>query len=386
MNNIEELIAQLCPNGVEFKELGDTCVMKTGKGITKNDGSNTALYPIISGGKEPMGYYHNFNRLENTVTISRVGANAGFVSFINTKFYLNDKCFSILPMEKYEYQINTKFIFYFLKANEYHITGLQSEGGVPTINTTKISKIQIPIPPLPIQHEIVNILDKFTALQAELQAELQARRAQYEYYRNELLNFEGKEVMWSELQDFVFYPKSRISATTVNNENYVGVENLLKDKQGKTLSNYVPITGVLIGFQIDDILIGNIRPYLKKIWLATNNGGTNGDVLIFRIKDEHKKDLNPKFLLFLLSSDKFFDYDMQSAKGAKMPRGDKSAILKYKIPIPLLAEQERIVGILDKFDALVNDIAVGLPAEIEARRKQYEYYRGKLLDFKLLTH
>ncbi len=221
--------------------------------------------------------------------------------------------------------------------------------------------------------------------EVELQAELQARRAQYEYYRNELLNFEGKEVVWAELQDFVFYPKSRIAATTVNNENYVGVENLLKGKQGKTMSSYVPTTGALIGFKINDILIGNIRPYLKKIWFATNNGGTNGDVLVFRIKDEHKKDLSPKFLLFLLSSDKFFDYDMQSAKGAKMPRGDKSAILKYKIPIPPLSEQNRIVTILDKFDKLVNDISVGLPAEIEARRKQYEYYRGKLLDFKMVN-
>jgi type I restriction enzyme S subunit len=189
MNKIEELIAQHCPNGVKFKTLGDTCVIKTGKGITKNDGSDTALYPIISGGKEPMGYYHNFNRLENTITISRVGANAGYVSFINTKFYLNDKCFSIVPKEEYECQINTKFIFYFLKENEYCITGLQSEGGVPTINTTKISKLFIPIPPLPIQKEIVNILDKFKALEAELEAELEARKKQYEFYRNKLLSF-----------------------------------------------------------------------------------------------------------------------------------------------------------------------------------------------------
>lgn len=78
---------------VEWKTLGDTCEIKTGKGITKNDSSDSALYPIISGGKEPMGYYDNFNRAENTVTISRVGANAGFVNFIDCKFYLNDKCF-----------------------------------------------------------------------------------------------------------------------------------------------------------------------------------------------------------------------------------------------------------------------------------------------------
>jgi type I restriction enzyme S subunit len=86
-------------------------------------------------------------------------------------------------------------------------------------------------------------------------------------------------------------------------------------------------------------------------------------------------------LFYLLSSDSFFEYNMRHAKGAKMPRGDKDSILKYTIPIPPIEEQNRIVAILDKFDALVNDISTGLPAEIKARRQQYEHYRGKLLTF-----
>ncbi len=151
MSRIDELIQQLCPDGVEYKTLGQTCEIKTGKGITKSDGHVKGLYPIISGGKEPMGYFDNYNRLENTVTISRVGANAGHVSFISTKFYLNDKCFSVLPLEEYKDQFKSKFLFYILKANESDITGLQSEGGVPTINTTKVSNICIPFPPLEIQ-------------------------------------------------------------------------------------------------------------------------------------------------------------------------------------------------------------------------------------------
>src|SRR5690606_29734411 len=90
----------------------------------------------------------------------------------------------------------------------------------------------------------------------------------------------------------------------------------------------------------------------------------------------------PKYLYFVLSSDNFFVYNMQNAKGAKMPRGDKTAIMKYPIPVPPLEEQERIVAILDRFDALCNDLTSGIPAEIEARQKQYEYYRDKLLSFK----
>jgi len=136
---------------VEWKTLGDTCDIKTGKGITKKDSSDSALYPIISGGKDPMGYYDKFNRVENTVTISRVGANAGYVSFLERKFYLNDKCFSVLPIEKYKSQIDSKFLFYILKTKEMSITELQSEGGVPTINTTKVGNLSIPIPKLTVQ-------------------------------------------------------------------------------------------------------------------------------------------------------------------------------------------------------------------------------------------
>jgi type I restriction enzyme S subunit len=381
MSKIEELIMQLCPDGVAFKTLGETCEIKTGKGITKNQGNEKAVYPIISGGKDPMGYFDNYNRLENTVTVSRVGANAGFVNFINTKFYLNDKCFSILPTVKFEKQIESKFLFYFLKSNESVITGLQSEGGVPTINTTKISGIQIPIPPLAIQEEIVNILDTFTTLEAELEAELEARKKQYTFYRDSLLSFEGKDVEWKTLGEVASYSKNRISANQLNENNYIGVDNLLQDRRGKTSSSYVPTAGNLTEFIAGDVLIGNIRPYLKKIWHSNIRGGTNGDVLTLRINANHSNEFSSKFLYYLLASDKFFDFNMQFAKGAKMPRGDKDAILRFPIPYPSKSVQKNVVKILDKFDVLVNDISIGLPAELAARRKQYEYYRNQLLTF-----
>ena len=128
----------------------------------------------------------------------------------------------------------------------------------------------------------------------------------------------------------------------------------------------------------NDILIGNIRPYLKKIWHSNCIGGTNGDVLVIHPISEK---INSKFLFQVLADDRFFDYNMQHSKGAKMPRGNKDKIMKYPIPIPSLAEQERIVSILDKFDALTSSITEGLPREIELRQKQYEYYRNMLLSF-----
>jgi type I restriction enzyme S subunit len=177
------------------------------------------------------------------------------------------------------------------------------------------------------------------------------------------------------------YSKTRICASELNSENYIGVDNLLQNKQGKTNSNYVPEKGKLCQFEIGDILIGNIRPYLKKIWKADRVGGTNGDVLVIRINEANNNKLTSDYLYCLLASDSFFEYDTQHSKGSKMPRGNKTSVMNFKIPVPPLAEQQRIVAVLDKFEALINDISSGLPAEIKMRRLQYEYYRNKLLTF-----
>ena len=172
------------------------------------------------------------------------------------------------------------------------------------------------------------------------------------------------------LKNIAQYCKNRIAASVTNKDNYVGVENLIPNKGGKTTSSVVPTSGQVISFSVGDILIGNIRPYLKKIWLADCNGGTNGDVLAIHITDNR---VIPKFLYYELSSDSFFLYDMQNAKGSKMPRGSKEAVMQYTIPVPPVPVQEEIVRILDSFTELT--------AELTARKKQYEYYRDKLLTF-----
>ena len=186
------------------------------------------------------------------------------------------------------------------------------------------------------------------------------------------------------LGEVAHYAKTRIDASEMNENNYVGVENLLQEKKGKTIASSVPASGSVIAFECGDVLIGNIRPYLKKIWLADCNGGTNGDVLTVQIND--RSFLMPEFLYYVLSSDQFFLYDMQNSKGAKMPRGSKEAVMKYTIPVPPLPVQSEIVRILDNFDAICSDLNIGLPAEIEARQKQYEFYRDKLLTFKESTN
>ena len=183
-----------------------------------------------------------------------------------------------------------------------------------------------------------------------------------------------------QLKDVAFYVKDRIEAQKLNKETYIGVDNLLPNKKGKASSAYVPESGMLTKYLNNDILIGNIRPYLQKIWFASNIGGTNGDVLVIRPYDTDV--ILPKFLYHVLAADRFFIYDNNNAKGAKMPRGNKEAVMNYEFTILSMQEQKRIVAILDRFDALCNDLTCGLPAEIAARQKQYEYYRDKLLTFK----
>ena len=379
MSKIEQLIQQYCPDGVEFTSLKNELKVTIGEFVHKEKQSDDSKYPVFNGGISPTGYYDEYNNTGSKIIISARGANAGFVNRIETEYWAGNSCYSLGVID--ETRVNYNFIFYYLKDNQSKFIEQQQKGGIPAVSKKQVEEFSIPIPPLPIQQEIVTILDKFTALEAELEAELEARSRQYEYYRNQLLAFEGAAVEWKTLGEVAFYPKKRISYDNVNLENYVGVENLLQNKQGKTFSSYVPSSGNLIQYLSNDILIGNIRPYLKKIWVSDINGGTNGDVLVIRIQEEFSQKIKSRYLFYLLSSDDFFKYSMQFAKGAKMPRGDKDAILKFKIPIPSLEEQERIVNILDQFDALVNDIKTGLPAEIKARRAQYEYYRKKMLTF-----
>lgn len=383
MSKLQKLIEELCPEGVEFKTIKETVGLNRGRRLTKSELTDDGLYEVYHGSKDtPLGLYNNYNAPKNTTIVVNTGGIGG-VKFLEKEFWCSDGSFW-LGSDK---SIHPKFLYYYVSQFEAYFLSKKRVGGVPTIDRNVVEDFEIPVPPLAVQEEIVKILDKFTTLEAELEAELEARRKQYEYYRNQLLTFDKVggvrfDVKWMKLGEISMYAKERIDGNLLSTENYVGVENLLKDKGGKTSSSSVP-SGNAIKFKPGDILIGNIRPYLKKIWLANIIGGTNGDVLCIRVS---RNDLvSSDYLYKCLSSDSFFNYDNSHAKGGKMPRGDKKAVMEYSIPIPPLEEQQRIVSILDRFEALTTDLQSGLPAEIAARRQQYEYYREKLLTFKRKT-
>ena len=272
-----------------------------------------------------------------------------------------------------------KYIYYWLNT----LPNNQTDGDHKRQWISNYANKLIPIPPLPVQTEIVKILDTLTALTSELTSELILRRKQYEYYRETLLSSDNLEQLNTggvkkKLSDVAIYAKVRILADKLDKENYVGVENLLQNKLGKTSSNYVPTDGAFIEYLPNDILIGNIRPYLRKIWLSDRKGGTNGDVLVIRLTDDN---ILPRYLYHILANEHFFEYNIKYSKGAKMPRGDKAAILQYEFDVPTFEEQQRIVSILDKFETLTNSITEGLPLAIEQSQKRYEYYRELLLSF-----
>lgn len=181
-----------------------------------------------------------------------------------------------------------------------------------------------------------------------------------------------RHVVLSEIAD---YSSTRVEAADLDETTFVGVDNLVAEKGGRVDASYPPNTARLTAYEPGDILLGNIRPYLKKVWRATNDGGCSGDVLAIRIKGENRAEVNSEFLYYLLSSDIFFAYNMQHAKGAKMPRGNKAAILNYRIPVPPLEVQREIVAVLDKFTQLEAE----LEAELEARRAQYDHYMSQIV-------
>ena len=417
LNKISNKIFMQLDNVIHKTKLIEIAKLSRGKRLVRSELHENGQYPVFQNSLTPLGYYNNKNFDGGKTCIVTAGA-AGEIFYQDRDFWAADDVLVITTDD-----ILNKYLYYFLLNKQNLIKSKVRKASVPRLSRDDIEKIEVSLPPIEIQNKIVKILDRFQELLSDtkglLPLEIEQRRKQYEYYREKLLTFDKEEgyalstaqhstaqqqitskffellkeaakvvsidindkVEWKTLSEVAKYSKDRISFEYLNEKNYVGVENLLKNRLGKIDSNNVPTEGNSVKFNMGDILIGNIRPYLRKIWLADIEGGTNGDVLVISIDKKHKNKILSRYLYQILSDEKFFDYNIKYSKGAKMPRGDKEKIMEYKIPLPPLPVQEYIVSILDKFDALVNDLSQGLPKEIELRQKQYEYYREKLLNF-----
>ena len=350
---------------VEWKKLGEVCAFNRGRTITAKDAVDGDI-PVIAGGQTPSYYHNESNREGESITVAGSGAYAGFVSYWNKPIFVSD-AFTVDPSQS----IKHKYLFQWLKMNQNRIFETQKGAGVPHVHGKDIANFPIPIPSLEEQARIVGILDTFTSAIDNLKEQIAQRRKQYEYYRDQLLDLEGKPGV--EMKKVAYFVKERILANELTAQNYTSVENLLKDKSGRKDAENVPSEGNWIRYQKGDVLIGNIRPYLRKIWLSDREGGTNGDVIVIRSNDT----LLPEFMFYCLASDSFFLYYNQALKDGKMPRGEKKRVLSYVIPSVGKEEQQRIVSIRDTFEASIQN----REAQLEQREKQYEYYRNKLLTF-----
>jgi type I restriction enzyme S subunit len=381
-SRIEKLIAELCPEGVEVKKLGEVAKIQRGaspRPIAKFITDDENGVPWIKIGDTSPAYKY-VEKTEQKITPegakkSRVLKKGDFImsnsmSFgrpyiLNIDGAIHDGWASISDFEN---KLNSDFLYHYLSSNSvqnYWISKINS-GSVSNLNADIIKTLPIPIPPLAIQQEIVKILDTFTTLEAELEAELEARKKQYEYYRDELLTF-GEDMEWKTLGEVgKLLRGTAITAKETTDGEIPVVANAPKPIYFHSESNR---SGETIVVARSGAYAGLVSFWSQPIFL-TDAFSVSPDAAI----------LKAKFVFYLLKQKQETIHSMK--KGSGVPHVRVKDFESYSIPIPSLAEQDGIVAILDKFDALVNDISIGLPAELNARRKQYEYYRNKLLTFK----
>ena len=360
MTKLEQLIAELCPDGVEYRKLSEILNIQRGIRVVKNQLKDTGKYPVYQNSLTPMGYHTDSNFPANTAFIIGAGA-AGEVGYSDVDFWAADDCFCIVCQDDY----NSRFLFHYLLSQQDFLLSKVRKASIPRLSRTVIENLKIPFPPLPVQSEIVRILDNFTELTVELTVELTARKKQYEYYRNILLDVDEKVCTVMTIGDIYEFKYG-----TGNNIPTGGGEYPVYGGNG--------IAGYHTEYNSEDSpVIGHIGAYAGLVkWAAGKHFVTYNGVIC-----KHKNDMvNAKYAYYLLLIQDF----LSSQKGAQ-PFVSYSSLKSPIVKIPPMAEQERIVDILDRFDTLCNDISEGLPAEIEGRRKQYEYYRDKLLTFKELS-
>ncbi|MUU89856.1 restriction endonuclease subunit S [Helicobacter pylori] len=414
MNQIERLLHTLAPKGVEFRKLGEVINILKGKQLNKELLLDYGEYPVMNGGIYASGYWNEYNTDYPKIIISQGGASAGYVNYMTSKFWAGAHCYTIeLNSEK----LNYKFLYYFLKNSQTILMKSQFGAGIPALNKADIETLTIPIPPLEIQQEIVKILDAFT----ELNTELNARKKQYEYYQNMLLDFNDINQSRKDAKERLAqkpYPKrlkTLLHTLAPKGVEFKTLEEVFEIRNGYTPSKNNPEfwkNGTIPWFRMEDLRengrilkdsIQHITPKALKgkklfpknsiIISTTATIGEHALLIVDSLANQQFTFLSKKANCDVALDMKFFFYQcfllgewcQNNTNVSGFASVDMTAFKKYKFPIPPLEIQQEIVKILDQFSILTTDLLAGIPAEIKARKKQYEYYREKLLTFKPLT-
>ena len=373
---------------VKWKPLGKVTDIKTGQSVSKNIiAQNPGIYPVINSGREPLGFINVWNTENDPIGITTRGAGVGSITWQEGKYFRGNLNYSVTI--KSEYELNVRFLYHMLLHFQKEIHNLCSFTGIPALNASELKKLEIPIPPLPVQTEIVKILDALTALTRELTSELTSelilRRKQYEYYRERLLSFDSLERLnmggaKKKLIDVAYFQNGKGHEKNIDeNGSFIVINSKFISTNGavKKYCNdqLVPLFKEDILIVMSDLPNGKA---LAKTFFVTEDNKYTLNQRIGRITVKEEVELLPSFVNHFLNRNKqLTKYD----NGTDQTNLRKDQILDVVIPIPPLEEQQRIVSILDKFETLTNSITEGLPLAIEQSQKRYEYYRELLLNF-----
>ena len=408
MSKLRELMDEFCPNGVKSMKLGEVCDFVNGfafkSSLFREDGEKIIRITNINGRTvdiDDVKYFYKedyktdleqFSIQYGDILIAMSGATTGKIGYYNYNdiSYLNQRVGKFKPHNGI---LSSRYLYHVLLANSGALYVLAGGGAQPNLSSTKLMEtFEIPVPPIVVQEEIAKILDRFAEYAAELQAELQARQEQYEYYRNKLLTFNEIEggirgVIWMKMSEIgTFIRGKRFVRTDIVNDGvpcihygdmytYYGLyatkskgmlRNELAPKMRYAQKNDVVI--VAAGENKEDIGIG-------MAWLGDEPAAVHDACFIF------KSDLYPQYVSHYLRTKYYHKQIVKHVSEGKICSISAKGLGNAIIPIPPYEEQVRIATQLNKFDALVSDLVQGLPAEIAAVQKQYEYYRDKLLSF-----
>lgn len=404
MSRVEDLIAELCPEGIPRKALAEVGEFVRGGGLQKKDFVEQG-FPCIH-----YGQIYTFYGTSTTTTKSFVSpdlaatlkkAEPGDLVITTTSENVVDVCTAVAWLGDepiaigghscvYRHTLDPMYVAYYFQTEEFELQKRKFVTGtkVKDIKIADIGRIQIPVPPLAIQREIASILDGMESLKAELEAELEYRSRQYAFYRDHLLsgreNVEGLWVPMGQVGEFTRgrrFTKKDIVEEGVPCINFGEIYTRYGVFAHEVFSHVRSELASSLRFASKgDVVLTGVSETVEDIckavaWLGDEDVAVHDDCFVYR------HTMNPKYVSYYLQTQMFHAEKAKHVARAKVKRISSESLAKLTIPVPSRAEQERIVGILDKFDALVNDLSVGLPAEIAARRKQYEHYRDKLLTF-----
>ena len=379
MSRLAELIEKLCPDGVEYRPLSELVRIRNGCDYKTLSLGNVPVYG--SGGV--MTHVSEALGEGPTVLIPRKGSLDN-IFFVEGKFWTVDTIF----YTEIASDLDPKFFYYKMKT--MHLSQMNEAAGVPSMNQRKLGRIQIPIPPLEVQREIVRILDQFT----ELEAELEARRTQYEHYRNQLLSYDSLaargSVSWIPLRELGVWSgggtpsKSRGDYWNEGNIPWVTPKDMRSSKIHNSMmnvtdravreSNVKLIEAPSIALVVRSSILQHTFPVAQIDVDAT----FNQDMKVLVVDPDR---FERRYIYYALSANGQEILRHTSKQGGSVNSLVVPQLMDFGIPVPEIDEQRRIADLLDRFDALVNDITSGLPAEIAARRAQYEHYRDRLLSF-----